>query len=459
VLLAPQPVGVLAAHIQRVAVDRRVPERVPVAGHGLLGHLLDADALDGGRGAEEVLRDEIGLEAHRVEDLRAAIGLVGGDAHLGHHLQEPLVDGLDVAVDDLVLVNLGRQVAALVHVGDGLESQIGVDRFGAVAGEAAEVVHLARLAGLDHEAHRGAKPLADEVVVHRGRGEQGRNRDAVGPNHPVGQDDDVVAPVHRGLGPVAQAVDGPVEPLGAGFHGIGDVEGLGVEAVLEMADAADLLQVLVGEDRLADLQALAARGALEIEDVGTRPDEGHEAHHELLADRVDRRVRDLGEVLLEIGVEELRLVGERRDRRVRAHGAHRLLARDGHGLHEELQVLLGIAEGLLAIEERHVGAALAGLDGAQVLQDDLGALEPFLVGMGLGERALHLVVGDDAALLQVDEEHLAGWRRHFSTMRSSAIGSTPNSEASTTRPSSVHEIAGRAQAVAVERRADLAPVR
>jgi hypothetical protein len=133
------------------------------------------------------------------------------------------------------------------------------------------VVDLARLAGFDHEAHRGAKPLADEVVVHRRRGEQRRDRDAVRAHHAVGQDDDVVAAVHRCFRAVAEAVEAPVERRGAELRGVGDVEGLGVEAVLEMADAADLLQVLVGEDRLAHLQALAARGALQIEDVRTRP--------------------------------------------------------------------------------------------------------------------------------------------------------------------------------------------
>ncbi len=47
--------------------------------------------------------------------------------------------------------------------------------------------------------------------------------------------------------------------------------------------------------------------ALEVEQVRPRPDERHEAHDELLADRIDRRVRHLREVLLEIGVEQLRL--------------------------------------------------------------------------------------------------------------------------------------------------------
>jgi hypothetical protein len=123
--------------------------------------------------------------------------------------------------------------------------------------------------------------------------------------------------------------------------------------------------------------------ALVIENVRPRPDEGHEAHHELFADRIDRRVRDLGEVLLEIGVEQLRLVGERGNRRVVAHGADRFLADGRHRRHQELQVFLRVAEGLLAIEQRQVRAPGLGRYRRQVLEHDLRVGEPFLIGMQL----------------------------------------------------------------------------
>ena len=77
------------------------------------------------------------------------------------------------------------------------------------------------------------------------------------------------------------------------------------------------------------------------------------------------------------------------------------------GGEQQLQVFLGVAEGLLAIEQRNV--VLGGLrsDFGQVLEHDLGAPQPLLVGMGAGELGLDLLVGDDAALLEVDEQHLA----------------------------------------------------
>ena len=188
-----------------VAIDRRVAERVAMPAHRFLGDLGEADALDAGRGAGEIFGDEIGLQPDRVENLRAAIGLIGGDAHLGHHLEQSLVDRLDVALDDFLVVELLRQL--VLHRDQRLEGEIGVDRLGAVAGEAGEVMHLARLAGFDHEADRGAQALADQVMMHGGAGEQRRDRDAVGAGAAVRQDDDVDAVAHRGFGLAAQRVD------------------------------------------------------------------------------------------------------------------------------------------------------------------------------------------------------------------------------------------------------------
>ena len=222
-----------------------------------------------------------------------------------------------------------------------------------------------------------------------------------------------------------------------------------------MADAADLLEVLVGQDRLAHLEPLAARVAFEVEQVRPRPDERDEAHDEFLADRIDRRVGHLREVLLEIGVEQLRLVGERRDRRIRAHRAHGFLARRRHRRHQDREVFLRVAERLLPIEQRDVGARGARLDRVQFLEHDLGGAQPVAIGMRARERLLDLGVGNDAVLVEIDEQHLA---RLQAPLRDDALLRNRQDAHFRSEHDEVvvgDEIARGTQAVAVEGRADL----
>ena len=127
---------------------------------------------EGGPG--EVLVDELGVQADGLEDLRAAVALDGGDAHLGDDLDHALDGGLDVILEGRLVVDV-RQQALADHVVEGLEGQVGVDGAAAVADEQGEVVDLARFAGFEHEADAGARAGADQVMVQAGDGQQRRD--------------------------------------------------------------------------------------------------------------------------------------------------------------------------------------------------------------------------------------------------------------------------------------------
>ena len=204
--LAAQPIGVVATDIEGVAQDRRVAERVAMSSQRLLGDFGEVDTFDGCRRAREVALDKRTRQSDRVENLRAAVRLIGRDAHLGHDLENALVDGLDVAVNDFLFVHFFRKH---VLVGQqGIEGEPRIDRLGAIAGEHAEMVNLARVAGLDDQTDRGPQSLADQMMMDAGGGEQGGDRRALGRNVAVGQNDDVVAAVDRCLGALAKPLDG-----------------------------------------------------------------------------------------------------------------------------------------------------------------------------------------------------------------------------------------------------------
>ncbi len=224
----------------------------------------------------------------------------------------------------------------------------------------------------------------------------------------VAHDQDVVAAPDRVDALGAERRELRLDRLGAPGERIGDVELVALELGAGVrCDRAQARHVGEVEDRLRDLEPHRRIDGVDVEQVGLGADERHQRHHDRLADRIDRRVGDLREQLLEVVVERLVLVGEDGERRVVAHRADALLAGLRHRAHQELDVFLRVAERLLAIEQRL--AELASRRARrQVLELDAHAVDPLPVRLGRRELVLQLLVVDDAALLEVDQEHLAG---------------------------------------------------
>ncbi len=177
VVFAADAIVVLATDVERVAQQRRIAECRPMQPRRFLGDLEQADALDVACGAGEIFFDELALQAHSLEDLRAAVRLVRRDAHLGHHLVEPLRNRLDVLVGG-ILRRRARPELGLRS--KRLQREVRMDRLGAVPGEQREMMDLARRPGLDDEAGARAQALAHEMLMHGRRREQRRDRHQLG---------------------------------------------------------------------------------------------------------------------------------------------------------------------------------------------------------------------------------------------------------------------------------------
>ena len=261
----------------------------------------------------------------------------------------PFDGGLDEVLARRLVVDAGEQ-AFLDHLVDGLEGQVRVDRADAVADQQREVVHLARLAGLEHEAHARAQALADQVVVQARDRHQRRDRREVLVDATVAQDDDVdlflldQAPRHQ-----PQLLHRLDEALLAAAHAEQDRQH--ADAQPRQVHAPDPRELLVGDDRPLELET-AAVGRLRVEQVALGAEARLGRGDDLLADAVDRRVRDLREQLLEVVVEQPRLAREHRERRVVAHRAHGLDAVARHRRQQDALVLERVAERDLALQQR-----------------------------------------------------------------------------------------------------------
>ena len=248
------------------------PKAALVHAERLLGDLEHADAADLGGGAAEVLVDERLLEADGLEQLGAAVGHVGRHAHLGHDLRQPLADRLDVVVDRLVGRQLARQV--LVQRGQRLQREVRVHGLGAIAGQHGEVVHLARRAGLDHQAGGRAQALAHQVLVHRRQRQQRGDRDVVAIHAAVGDDEDVVAALDRVHRLGAQRRELGLDAFVAPGERVGDVELVALELAVGVAlDLAQARHVVEVEDRLRHFQPHRRVDRVDVEQVRLRADE------------------------------------------------------------------------------------------------------------------------------------------------------------------------------------------
>jgi hypothetical protein len=117
--------------------------------------------------------------------------------------------------------------------------------------------------------------------------------------------------------------------------------------------------------------------------VALLTDIGLEAHHQLFPDRINGRVGDLCEVLLEVVVEQLRLVAEHGERRVGAHRAVGFLAPLCHRSHQQSQIFERVAEQALQARKRQRLDRGLGLDVVQIGEADLVLAQPAPVRFGL----------------------------------------------------------------------------
>ena len=317
------------------------------------------------------------------------------------------------------------------------------------------MVHLARLARLQDDARAQTRAFADEVMVHRGDRQQRRDRRAARADRAVGEDDDVDLLRDRVVRLRADALQRLLHPGHALGHGPGDVDRARREHVVR--DVAQRLELPVEQDRLAEDQLVRVLGRL-VEEVALGPERGRQAHHDFLADRVDRRVGDLREELLEVGEQRRRLVGEHGQREVVAHRADRLLPFARHRGEQHPQVLLAVAEGALARVQRLVGDRDL-VRARQVGEVHRVARDPLAVGAARGDRALDLAVLDDAAALQVDQEQLAGLQASQAPHALGRDVEQAGLRAQHDEPVDRLDPAPGAQAVAVERRAHDAAIR
>ena len=279
VVLAVGAIGIFPAEIQFLFPGRSRPEGIAVAGHRLGGDYVQADASDPRGGALEIVFNHILAQADGLEKLGGVVAAQGRDAHLGHRLEDALLDGADVVVHQRVAVGIARNIPAAAKFLDGFQRQVRVDRVGTEPAQQAKVHNLHGLAGLDDQPGLAAQTAMKQPLMQRRGGQQGRNRRSLGRGVAVRDDQQRRTIGDGGLGGVQQALQARPQSLPR-------IGGFRVEQGLDSGDLevrpprlAKAIQVLVCQDRVRQLEPAAVLGGL-LQQVPLLANEAHQRHHQ-----------------------------------------------------------------------------------------------------------------------------------------------------------------------------------
>ena len=186
-----------------------------------LGDHIQPDAANPRGGPAKVLVNKGLIQTDGLKDLRAAIRLHGGDPHLGHGLDQALVDRLDKVLHGCFVRHL-RQMALADQVRERFEGEIGVHATDPVTEQYREVMDFPGFARFQHDADPGAGALADQMMMYAGHGQERRQRRPLVIDGAIRQDqiDDTVCHglVRRG----ADALQRGIQPPAARRDRIGD---------------------------------------------------------------------------------------------------------------------------------------------------------------------------------------------------------------------------------------------
>ena len=104
------------------------------------------------------------MQADRLENLCAAVALDGGDAHLGHRLDDPLDGSLDEIFDRLFVIQI-RQHPLQNHVIQRFECQIWVYGVDTVAEQHGKMVNFPWFTRFKNQRNQRTGTAVDQVVV------------------------------------------------------------------------------------------------------------------------------------------------------------------------------------------------------------------------------------------------------------------------------------------------------
>ncbi len=379
------------------------PQRVKglrVQGVRLLRDIIQRDTAHTADGVGKVFIYNVRSDTDGLKNLGALIGLNRGNSHLGSNLYNAVKHRRIVILHCCVVILI--QHSAVDLLADRLQSQIRVDRAGAVAQKRRKMMDLSRFPGFQHDGKGGALLRLYEMLMDSGDCQQGRDGHMVLIHAPVCQDQDI-CPVSVGSVHLHKQMVNRLGQLRVFVVGNGNLRHL---KALNL-HILDLQHICVCQDRVFNLQNLAVDGLL-VQQVSIFSHIHRGRCDDLLPNRVDGRICHLGKKLLKIVKQRLVFLGQHGQGRVDAHGADSLGAVQGYIADGGPVFLVGIAKGLLEPCQFLVAVLLhPDIGNPEIGQLYQVTVQPLSVGLAFCVHLFQFVIVDNSPLECIHQEHLS----------------------------------------------------
>ena len=310
--------------------------------------------------------------------------------------------------DRAVVITDGRrtlfvQHILLDHLPDVLVGEIRIDRTDTIAQQRGKLMHIPRFTALQHDRDRRLFLRAHQMLFQRRHRQQRRDRQMFLIHAAIAQDQDVGTAGH-GL------ITADKQHLQRFFQGEALIEQQGDLFHLKrrLFQCPDLIHVAAVQDRISHLQ----KGAVAVgffQQVALRAQIDRRIGDDLLPQRIDRRIGDLGKLLFEIMKQQWMPVAEHGQRDIRSHRCGRLCAAARHRQDLFPYILIRVAKYLIKGIAFLLGEHLRlFFRRRQIFEPVQATVQPLPIWMAVHIARLALRIADETVFLRIHQQHLSG---------------------------------------------------
>ena len=380
----------------------------PFGVHFFCGFLqtANANARDTAMHAREEFGDECTRQANGLEVQTTAIRRDHRDAHLGHDLEQPGINRRAIPRHGLGKRTIDQ--AALDPVRDTVFREIRVHCCRTTANQNCEVVRIDTFSRPNVQRAERPQPFACQPGVHSACRQNHWSCDLAFAAMLIRQHNMPSARTHGILSfrpdPAQRRAQRAL--IAASFKRAVDLDHVGIKRLLQA------VKLPIPHERAIQNNDFSLAGIL-IQDILQVPEPRLQAHHPEFAQRVDRRVRDLREILPEVMAQRPIHLGQNSRRGIIAHRRQRLFPVFSHRRKDLLKFLNRVTSGNLTTPQLVAGEQrLFGHTTKLVVQFD-NLLDPLAERRGPSQCVLQLGVVEQFAFGHVDRDHLTGTKRAF----------------------------------------------